>query len=57
MIAVLIGYIAYLMGLHSAVGAYMAGLIMTPALFYIEKKDEPINRYKKTRKQENKKNH
>lgn len=50
MIAVLFGYIAHIMGLHSAVGAYMAGLIMTPALFYIEKKGEPINRYKKTRK-------
>lgn len=50
MIAVTFGAIAHAMGLHSAVGAYMAGLIMTPALFYIEKKGEPINRYKKTRK-------
>lgn len=50
MIAVTFGAIAHMMGLHSAVGAYMAGLIMTPALFYIEKKGEPINRYKKTRK-------
>ena len=50
MVAVIFGVIAHLMGLHSAVGAYMAGLIMTPALFYIEKKGEPINRYKKTRK-------
>lgn len=50
MIAVTFGAIAQLMGLHSAVGAYMAGLIMTPALFYIDKKGEPINRYKKTRK-------
>jgi len=50
MVAVTFGSIAHLMGLHSAVGAYMAGLIMTPALFYIEKKGEPINRYKKTRK-------
>ena len=50
MVAVTFGAIAHLMGLHSAVGAYMAGLIMTPALFYIDKKGEPINRYKKTRK-------
>jgi len=50
MVAVIFGAIAHLMGLHSAVGAYMAGLIMTPALFYIDKKGEPINRYKKTRK-------
>ena len=50
MIAVTFGAIAHAMGLHSAVGAYMAGLIMTPTLFYIEKKGEPINRYKKTRK-------
>ncbi len=50
MVAVIFGAIAHAMGLHSAVGAYMAGLIMTPALFYIEKKGEPINRYKKTRK-------
>lgn len=50
MVAVVFGAIAHAMGLHSAVGAYMAGLIMTPALFYIPKKGEPINRYKKTRK-------
>lgn len=50
MIAVTFGAIAHLMGLHSAVGAYMAGLIMTPALFYIKKDGVPINRYKKTRK-------
>ncbi len=50
MIAVTFGAIAHMMGLHAAVGAYMAGLIMTPTLFYIEKKGEPINRYKKTRK-------
>ncbi len=50
LVAVIFGVIAHLMGLHVAVGAYMAGLIMTPALFYIEKKGEPINRYKKTRK-------
>jgi len=50
MIAVTFGAIAHMMGLHAAVGAYMAGLIMTPTLFYIEKRGEPINRYKKTRK-------
>jgi Na+:H+ antiporter len=50
MIAVVFGVIAHMMGLHAAVGAYMAGLIMTPALFYFEKKGEPVNRYKKTRK-------
>ena len=38
MIAVTFGAIAHAMGLHSAVGAYMAGLIMTPALFYREKR-------------------
>ncbi|MDQ7049504.1 MAG: cation:proton antiporter [Enterobacterales bacterium] len=50
MLAVSFAFIAHLMGLHSAVGAYMAGLIMTPALFYIDKQGQPINRYKKTRK-------
>ncbi len=50
MLAVTFAFIAHLMGLHSAVGAYMAGLIMTPALFYIDKQGQPINRYKKTRK-------
>ena len=50
MIAVIFGAIAHVMGLHPAVGAYMAGLIMTPTLFFIKKRGEPINRYKKTRK-------
>lgn len=50
LVAVIFSIIAHAMGLHAAVGAYMAGLIMTPALFYIDKKGEPINRYKKTRK-------
>ncbi len=50
MLAVTFAFIAHLMGLHSAVGAYMAGLIMTPALFYIDKQGQPVNRYKKTRK-------
>jgi len=50
MLAVTFSLIAHLMGLHPAVGAYMAGLIMTPALFYIEKQGQPVNRYKKTRK-------
>ena len=50
LIAVVFGIISHALGLHAAVGAYMAGLIMTPALFYVTKKGESVNRYKKMRK-------
>lgn len=49
-IAILFGILAHYLGLHPAVGAYMAGLIMRREYFYIEKRGETINTYKKTRK-------
>lgn len=50
LIAVIFGIISHALGLHAAVGAYMAGIIMTPALFYVTKQGKSINRYKKMRK-------
>ena len=50
LIAVIFGVISHAMGLHAAVGAYMAGLIMTPNLFYVTQRGESVNRYKKKRK-------
>jgi len=49
-IALIFGVIAHHFGLHPALGAYMAGLIMRKNYFYIQKRGEKIHTYKKTRK-------
>ena len=49
-IALIFGILAHYLGLHPAIGAYMAGLIMRKEHFYHTKRDETINTYKKTRK-------
>ncbi len=49
-IALIFGIIAHYLGLHPALGAYMAGLIMRKRYFYITRHGEKIHTYKKTRK-------
>jgi len=49
-IALLFGVFAHHLGLHPALGAYMAGLIMRKNYFYLTKRGEKIHTYKKTRK-------
>lgn len=49
-IAVIFAIMAYYFGLHPAVGAYMAGLIMRKEYFYRVDKRGTVNTYKKTRK-------
>ncbi len=49
-IAILFGIVAHYLGLHPAVGAYMAGLIMRKEYFYRMVQGKRINTYKKTRK-------
>jgi len=49
-IAIIFGIMAHHFGLHPAVGAYMAGLIMRKEYFYHIKHGEKISTYKKTRK-------
>lgn len=49
-IAILSGILAHHLGLHPAVGAYMAGLIMRKEYFYLTKHGSTVNTYKKTRK-------
>lgn len=49
-IAILFGILSHHLGLHPAVGAYMAGLIMRKEYFYTQKHGEKIYTYKKTRK-------
>ncbi len=48
--ALLFGIFAHHLGLHPALGAYMAGLIMRKEYFYMTQNDEKIHTYKKTRK-------
>jgi len=49
-IAIIFGIMAHYLGLHPAVGAYMAGLIMRKEYFYQVKHGQTVNTYKKTRK-------
>jgi Kef-type K+ transport system membrane component KefB len=49
-IAIIFGIVAYYFGLHPAVGAYMAGLIMRKEYFYHHKHGKKVTTYKKTRK-------
>ncbi len=49
-IALIFGGISHYFGLHPALGAYMAGLVMQKRYFYISKQGETIYTYKKTRK-------
>ena len=49
-IAILFSILAHYFSLHPAVGAYMAGLIMSKEYFYGEDSRGTINTYKKTRK-------
>ncbi|NQY34945.1 MAG: cation:proton antiporter [Alteromonadaceae bacterium] len=49
-IAVIFAIMAHHFGLHPAVGAYMAGLIMHKEYFYRVDKKDTVSTYKKTRK-------
>ncbi|MFT5521073.1 MAG: Kef-type K+ transport system membrane component KefB [Enterobacterales bacterium] len=49
-IALVFGVLAHHLGLHPALGSYMAGLIMRKKYFYLTKRGEKIHTYKKTRK-------
>lgn len=49
-IALIFGMMAHHLGLHPALGAYMAGLIMRKKYFHLSRRGEKIYTYKKTRK-------